>query len=216
MNLSELESLTLPPHLNRMAPPDFSALNFTNWRNTSAPFAIEIGCGVGYHPIQWAKQNVNCQILAIERTKIKFEKFCRRLSQHASLEQQIFAAHADANRLLPHLLTLNSVDNYFLLYPNPEPKRRNHRIAFSTLTKIVVATLKPHGRLTIATNIENYANEVRHWLPLKFSLILERETKIIKDDLLSGRHRFRSHFEKKYLDRGDCCYNFEFRKTNPY
>ena len=201
------------PHLTRAPVPNFPFSDFSKWRKTGCPFAIEIGCGVGYHAILWAKYNPGVQLLAIERTKEKFEKFNRRLFHHRQFASLIFAARADANWLLPHLLVPNSVDEYFWLYPNPEPKRRNHRIAFSNLIEIVVSTLKSGGKLIIATNIANYANEVRHWLPFKYPLILECERHLCRDDLVAGRHQFRSHFEKKYLEREDLCFDFEFRKT---
>ena len=195
--------------LHAPRPPTFPFSTYQNWRQKSAlPFAVEIGCGVGYHPIQWANLNPNGQILAIERTKEKFKKFQRRLAHHTSLDNRIFAAHADASWLLPWLLEPLSVDEYFWLYPNPEPKRRNHRIAFSKLTELVVTTLKPNGRLTIATNLKDYADEIRRELPRRFGL------KIYLEAVCTLDQAPRSHFEKKYLARGERCFNFEFTKIS--
>lgn len=188
-------------------PTGVSFADFKNWRKSDAKtFAVEIGCGVGLHPIQWAKANPKGQILAIERTTNKFDKFKRRLSNHEHLRPQIFAAHSDARWLLPHFLDLASVDKYYWLYPNPEPKRRNQRIAFSTLTDYVVATLKPGGQLKIATNIASYADEVKQWLPRRFPLNLELS------EHRSSKQESRSHFEKKYVARGDICFDIQFLK----
>lgn len=152
----------------------------------------------------WAKSHPSGQILAIERTSEKYAKFKRRLDHHSDLQDRVFAAHADAAWLVPWLS--ETVDHCFWLYPNPEPKRRNHRIAHSKLTSLVVEMIKPGGQLTIATNVESYAEELRIELPRRFNLELAFDEKWSLD------RGARSHFEKKYLARGEPCFNFEFLK----
>jgi tRNA (guanine-N7-)-methyltransferase len=188
--------------------PRFSYDIFHQWRSAQiGPFAIEIGCGVGLHPIQWAKTNPLSHILAIERTKEKFARFSSRLLHHPQL-QNIFPAHADASQLLPHLVQDESVDEYFVLYPNPYPKARhkNRRFAHSPFSLFLAKTLKKGGRLSVATNDLSYADELRIHLPPR------TELKLLADELIPCHSLPRSHFEKKYLARGEPCFNLVFSR----
>ncbi len=42
------------------------------------PLDIEVGCGVGLHPIQYSLANPDRFLVALEHTREKFEKFHRR------------------------------------------------------------------------------------------------------------------------------------------
>ncbi len=238
---------------SKIPPPNFEYAQFARWLGVSPPnFSIEIGCGVGYHPIQWAKNNPGGKILAIERTKNKFDKFSSRLRNHANLTN-IFSAHADAAHLLPHLRISRLVDNFFVLYPNPYPKSKhaNLRFAYSPLTHFMIDNLKIGGRLIFATNIEEYASELNDEIPKHPGMELEEMTTLLPLSSLSSPPPLsslssppplpslsspppqpsflsdqrstiaptctflepRSHFEKKYITRGDICYNLVFRRV---
>ena len=173
------------------------------------PLAVEIGCGVGLHPIQFAKNNPQSQILAIERTQEKYNKFNQRLKNHPDINN-VFPAHADAAWLLPHLELKGHVDQFFILYPNPYPKNKhkNLRFAHSALMSFVVDCLKPGGTLTMASNIKDYIDEV-----LNSSFVLQKKLELLSSLELSKNHPPRSHFEKKYLARGETCYDLVFRRV---
>ncbi|MCB0351133.1 MAG: hypothetical protein KDD38_08105 [Bdellovibrionales bacterium] len=193
-------------------------------------FAIEIGCGVGFHPISWAKHNPASKILAIERTKDKFDKFSSRLERHSNLTN-IYAAHADASHLLPHLDIPGRVDEYFVLYPNPYPKKKhtNLRFAYSPITRFMIESLKVGGRITFATNISNYADELRNEISKHPQMTLVSDTLVnssLKQQNLDQTYIHydirtysqpvpypRTHFEKKYLERNEICHNLIYIKT---
>lgn len=168
-------------------------------------FAVEIGCGVGLHPIRWALENPHDKILAIERTHEKFGKFSRRLNNHSTL-QNVWPAHADAAHLLPHLLKPQSVDLIFILYPNPYPKTKhqNLRLAYSPFTMYLQQLLKSDGILQVATNSHDYATELESVLPNHSHFRLHSKSEI--DNTVPSR----THFEKKYLARGDRCIDLIF------
>jgi tRNA (guanine-N7-)-methyltransferase len=189
--------------------PPFAYGEFAKWRSAQKHFAIEIGCGVGFHPIHWAKENPEKQILAIERTKEKFAKFQHRLDNHPQLTN-IWPAHADAAVLLAHLDLQSQVDEYFVLYPNPYPKQKhkNLRFAHSALSELIAQTLKPNGILTIATNIVTYADELITDLPKTTGL------KLVEKSFVDPQAQPRSHFEKKYLLQNQQCHNLVFRRES--
>ncbi len=184
--------------------PNFDFEGFRRWRNDKKSFAIEIGCGVGYHPITWAKTNKNCQLLAIERTAEKYEKFLGRYQQHVKTDLEmalrLWPAHDDANVLLPHLLKPESVDQIFILYPNPEPKAANRRWGRSPSLNFVLSLLKAGSQATFATNIESYATEL-------MSNAAQLGQYSFSMAAIDSHSKPRSHFEKKYFNRGETCFD---------
>jgi tRNA G46 methylase TrmB len=97
----------------------------------------------------------------------------------------------------------------FLLYPNPNPlarsaNRRWHQMPFFAK---LAAVLKPGGTLTLATNIEAYAAEAEQFIQTIWGLRLIQRQAIRAGEIIP-----RTHFEKKYLARGETCWNLIFQK----
>lgn len=195
--------------ISKIPKPNFDFEAFKKWRNPNLELAIEIGCGVGRHPIQWARANPDRQILAIERTSEKFEKCQRRLAQnrfkHPDQYNNIYLAHAEAAVLLPHLIESNQVTTYFYLYPNPEPKSKNRRLSQSPLLPFIQSTLCRRGQLIVASNVYSYIAELTQ-AAISIGFSIDREGP------LSQEMKPRTHFEKKYLERGDSCFELVLSK----
>jgi len=181
------------PRQTEFLPPAFSQLD------------LEIGCGVGLHPIQYSQAHPDRFLIAIEHTTEKFSKFEGRLKRHAPIPN-LLAVHANAISWVTHRLKEKSVDRIFILYPNPKP-----RWTGLPFFQRLIWILKPEGQLTLATNLEDYAAEARRQLPAQFGLELQVDRKILPLSLESG-FRPRTHFEKKYLMRGETCMDLVFRK----
>jgi tRNA G46 methylase TrmB len=144
--------------------------------------------------------------VAFERTKEKFEKFAARIANHDPL-LNLTAIHGDALAWIKHAFQPATVDRYFILYPNPYPKesQKNLRFPFMPAFRLIRDTMKPGGQLTLATNSEAYAREAADGFVKEWNLELV-EKKILPVDFPP-----RTHFEKKYLLRGETCWNLEFR-----
>lgn len=122
--------------------------------------------------------------------------------------------HANAVSWVTHFVAGESVDRYWLLYPNPYPKaehlnRRWHAMPFASQ---IIETLKKGGELCFATNEKFYADEaVEYWTKFwGLKLVSRRE---LKPELLNESYRPRTHFEKKYLEDGQSCHDFVFKKV---
>lgn len=183
------------------APPDLRPLALDPLR----PVDLEIGCGVGFHPLRYARQNPDRQLVAFERTKEKFEKFAARIAHHDPLPN-LTAVHGDALAWIAHSFGPASVDRYFILYPNPYPKesQRNLRFPLMPAFRVIRDTMKPGATLTLATNAEAYAREAAEGFVKDWGLELAEKK------ALPGDFPPRTHFEKKYLMRGETCWNLEF------
>ncbi|MGZ3695160.1 MAG: SAM-dependent methyltransferase [Bdellovibrionota bacterium] len=171
------------------------------------PLDVEIGCGVGFHPLRYAQENPGRQLVAFERTAEKFEKFQGRLAHHIALPNLI-PIHGDAIPWLTHALKPSSVERYFILYPNPYPKESQRNLRFHEMPffSVIVETMKVGGTLTLATNMEFYRDDARK------KIVGEWGLKLLSEELIASDSKPRTHFEKKYLLRGERCWNLVFAK----
>lgn len=167
------------------------------------PLDIEIGSGAGLFAIQHSLEHQNRQLIAIEHTKERFQKLQQRALAHTHTEH-LHVVHANAISWIAAHCPEKTVDHIYLLYPNPWPKSRHqnqrwHRMPFMGF---LLARLKPDGRLTLATNLEWYAEEAHDWFQHHWSCQAS-VTQILPQE----GHTPRTHFERKYLERGQTCYD---------
>lgn len=166
-------------------------------------FDIEIGCGVGLHPVLYAKANPDRTLVALERTQEKFEKFERRFHGNGA-PGNLIAIHDDAINWITHRVAPNTLERVFILYPNPEPHNKNQRFAFMPFMSFLVSRMIPDGELILATNIKSYSDECLEHFP-SFGLL----NISVSTPELPGR----THFERKYLARKEDCYNLVFKRS---
>lgn len=169
------------------------------------PLYVEVGCGAGYHPLAFVRENSSARILAFERTTVKFEKAKHRLETHLAKSteyEQCHIIHGDAAHLWSALFERKSLDGIFFLYPNPYPKKQhaNLRLAGMPFFSTTLESLKAGGRMVFATNDQNYFEELLAHMKTLQQLKIEKEGPIAAD------RKPRSHFEKKYLERGESCF----------
>lgn len=172
---------------------------------------VEIGCGVGLHPIQYCKQNPARTLIAIEKSPLRFQKFQARLYSEKPL-MNLIPIHANAIPFITHTMPKESVDHYFFLYPNPYPKKRqeNKRWHAMPFMKHLLSTLKKDGKITLVTNCPAYAEEAKKYYCSHWGLVLKENQVRTSGDRTDKFAR--SHFEKKYLERGETCFDLMFQK----
>lgn len=170
------------------------------------PFVdVEIGAGQGLHAIRYAQAHPERALIAIERTHNRFAQLERRSKAHSDLEN-LFPVHADAVSVFVHQFSDHSVDRIFLLYPNPYPKPKQANIRWHNMPFMdcLKCKLKIGGELILATNIASYAEEAERQMLVEWRFQL-RSKSVIDSSMLP-----RTHFEKKYLARGETCWNLVF------
>ena len=166
------------------------------------PLDLEIGCGVGFHPIRYAQTHPDRDLVAIEHTAIKFEKFKRRLENHPQI-QNVLPVHGNAISWVTHQARPELFERVFLLYPNP-----NHFWYKHPFMHQLVLVMKKGGLFELRTNLKDYADEAIEYLSEAFNLTLEQNITLT----LQETNAPVSHFEKKYLERGEPCYLQRWRK----
>ncbi len=167
---------------------------------------LEIGAGRGLHAVQFAQNNPEKQLIAIERTRVKFEDFAKRAK--AEELKNLTSVHADAIPWVVHGLPPQSLDGVFLLYPNPEPKNAAQRWLNMPFFEFLLSRLKPEAKIFLATNIQDYFEEAKDQT--------EKVWKLPFDAFEVDKESKRTHFEIKYLARAETCYQLDIRKPSSY
>ncbi|WP_347456361.1 SAM-dependent methyltransferase [Acinetobacter sp. ANC 7454] len=181
------------------APRDFQSIS-------PEPICVEIGAGKGKHALLFTRNNPERQLIAIERTR---EKFLAMQKQHA-LEGQsnLQTVHADALPWVVHALYPAQVEQFFILYPNPEPHNPAQRWANMPFFEFLISRLQTGGTITLASNIPEYIDEAEQQMKALWKLPYVKE--VIPQDSA------RTHFEIKYLERGELCQQLIITKPEGY
>ena len=181
------------------APRDFISIE-------NQPICVEIGAGKGKHALLFTEQNPEQQLIAIERTR---EKFVAMQKQH-QLEGQknLIPMHADAVPWVVHALFPAQVEQFFILYPNPEPHNPAQRWLNMPFFEFLVSRLRVNGTVTLASNIPEYIAEVEKQLIDVWKLPYVKE--------VIPATSARTHFEIKYLERGELCQQLIISKPESY
>lgn len=181
--------------------------------NQELSLDIEIGCGVGLHPLEYIHLTSGRKIIAIERTQAKFKKFINRFNSHLKKKPDLGAVllpvGGEAISFLLEFIKASTVENYFLLHPNPYPKARhlNKRWYAMPAMSLLVSTLKSGGCITLATNQKYYYQEALVYMQELWKFSIKDQSIYYKGDI-----KGRTHFERKYLDRGEAIFNVVFQK----
>lgn len=181
------------------APRDFQTIE-------NLPVCVEIGAGKGKHAVLFSQQQPQSTLYAIERTREKFEAM-QKQHQLANLNN-LCPVHADALPWITHALYPAQVEQFFILYPNPEPHNPAQRWVNMPFFEFIVSRLQFGGQITLASNIPEYIEEAEQQLKEIWKLPYEKQ--VIASDSA------RTHFEVKYLERGELCQQLIIRKPADY
>ncbi len=174
--------------------------------NRQLPLVLEIGAGKGKHALSFAQQNSDKHLIAIERTRNKFDAFDKLVGQQKL--SNLSAVHADAIAWIVHAVAPNSIERIFILYPNPEQHNPNQQWLNMPFFEFLLSRLQVDGEVVLATNIEAYMDNAEQQANEVWCLPNMRH-KVASDSQ-------RTHFEVKYLARGETCWQLNMRKPDGY
>lgn len=181
------------------APRDFLAIDDT-------PICLEIGAGKGKHALIFAENHPDTMLYAIERTQEKYQAFIK-LATQKNLSN-LHAIHADAIAWTAFAVYPKQIQTCFILYPNPEPKNKNQRFLNMPFFELLLSKMADDGQIVLASNIAEYVSEAQQLLDSVWRL------PYTKRHIPSSSAR--THFEIKYLARGEVCQELIITKPAQY
>lgn len=181
------------------APRDFQPIE-------NRPIDLEIGAGKGKHAVMFCEGHPQNTLYAIERTKEKFN-FMAKTHQTQALDN-LYPIHADAIPWITHAIFPEQVNTCFILYPNPEPHNSAQRWLNMPFFELLLSRVRAGGTIILASNIAEYIAEAETQLNTVWQLPYVKE-KISSDSA-------RTHFEVKYLERGELCQQLVISKPHGY
>lgn len=179
---------------------DFAALN--------GPVDLEIGAGQGLHAIQYCQNHPGRNLIALERTANRFALLESRRLAHPALHG-LTIQRADAMAFVAHFVPDRCLEKVFLLYPNPYPKQAQANLRWhrSPFMRFLHGKIKDGGHMYLATNLQWYADEAEEWLCRTSGLFKLKARRTLDPSAVP-----RTHFERKYLARGESCFDLVFEK----
>jgi tRNA (guanine-N7-)-methyltransferase len=170
----------------------------------NAPLHVDLGCGDGSFLCKLALQFPDKNLLGIERLTKRVEKVRRKASQI----ENVRVLRADTLFAVQYLLPENSVESFYLFFPDPWPKRRHQqrRIFTRDFLDAIVAALEKHGILHVATDHRNYFVEIER---------LSRAHSGFNVVDFDGSVLPSTKFEREFRKQGLPIYRLTLRKTSP-
>jgi tRNA (guanine-N7-)-methyltransferase len=170
-----------------------------------APTDVEIGAGKGKFLNELATLHPERNILAVERSP-KYQRLCCDRAARRGLENVRLVATTGED-LLFRLLAPESVETFFVLFPDPWPKKRHHkrRLFKPDVVAAVERALVPGGRLLVKSDHDAYAEVIREVLAGATGFVSLDPDPAFADLPVTG-------FEVKYLAEGRTIHPFALQK----
>jgi len=181
----------------------------------SAPLHVDLGCGDGSFLCALAHLMPEKNFLGIERLLGRVRTAARRAAEIANVR----LLHLESSYAVQYLLPAGSVETFYLLFPDPWPKRRHHRrrIVTPDFLDSIRAALGESGFLFFATDHLDYFREVKR-VARNHSGFSTADVAVCS----TMSHPWRRHvclpltkFEQKFRVQGVLIHWLELRKVSP-
>jgi tRNA (guanine-N7-)-methyltransferase len=179
------------------------SLDLSQLFERTAPVHVDLGCGDGSFLRALAAEQPHTNFLGIERLLHRVRSSDRKAREL----ENVRIIRSETGFVLRHLLPPESVEIFYLLFPDPWPKRRHHRrrLVTTEFLEAISACLTNGGSLFIATDHDDYFAAIRRALSgaTEFAMIG------------SDWNLPSTTFEKKFVASGTAIHRLELRKTSP-
>ncbi len=173
------------------------------------PVTVEIGFGMGQSLAQMAKDDPNRNFLGIEVHTPGVGALLSLIKENNLTNIRII--RHDAVEILEKMLQNESVDRLQLFFPDPWHKARHHkrRIVNDEFIKLVITKLKIRGIIHMATDWEDYSEQM-----LQVLSNFKELKNLSKDGFLEVRPQERplTKFEARGLRLGHVIRDIKFQK----
>jgi tRNA (guanine-N7-)-methyltransferase len=136
----------------------FASLDLLAIFGRVAPLDVDLGCGNGDLLSELARRKPDRNFLGVEKMASRVAKACRK----AAALENVRVLNVESLYAVRHLLPENCVETFYLLFPDPWPKRRHQRrrIVQPAFLDSIHRALAPHGIFRIATDQADYFKQI--------------------------------------------------------
>jgi len=174
-----------------------------------APVVMEIGFGMGHALIEMAQQNPQINYMGVEVHKPGIAALLAELEELNI--QNVRVLEADAQQILMHHISDNSLAAILIYFPDPWPKKRHHkrRLIQHRFVNLLCTKLSAKGYIHFATDWQEYAEQ---------ALEIFTHTSELKNRSALGTYMERprarplTKFEKRGQQLGHQIYDLIFEK----
>jgi tRNA (guanine-N7-)-methyltransferase len=169
-----------------------------------APLQVDLGCGEGSFLCELARRQPEKNFLGIDKLAGRVQKACRKAAEL----QSVRFLNVESSYAVRYLLPKRSVETFYLLFPDPWPKRRHWRRR-SVTTEFLGAisqALAENGRFLIATDHLDYFQEIER--------IARADPDFTVVDFADGDLP-PTKFEQQFRAQGAAIHWLELRKVSP-
>jgi tRNA (guanine-N7-)-methyltransferase len=172
----------------------------------NAPVHVDLGCGDGSFLCEMAQQFPKSNFLGIERLTKRVKKVRRK----AEKIENVRVLRADTLFAVRYLLPECSVETFYLLFPDPWPKRRHQfrRTFTRDFLDAIAAALEKHGVLLVATDHLDYFFQIERLS--RSHLQFQGVPQSSNDAVLPV-----TKFERTFRGQGVPIYRLSLRKSSP-
>jgi tRNA (guanine-N7-)-methyltransferase len=126
-----------------------------------APLHVDLGCGDGTFLCAMAEKMPEKNFLGIERLLRRVRSATKKAAKID--HDNVRVLRVETFHLVRRLLPPGSVEAFYLLFPDPWPKRRHHRrrIVTAEFLNAIADALVDQGTLQIATDQADYFDQIR-------------------------------------------------------
>ena len=121
-----------------------------------APLEVDLGCGDGSFLVAMARAHQERNFIGVERLFGRVRNTCRKAERAALTNVRLL--RIESAYVVKHLLPRASVTRFYILFPDPWPKRRHwqRRLIQPPFLDAAAAALAPGGQLCIKTDAADY------------------------------------------------------------
>jgi tRNA (guanine-N7-)-methyltransferase len=121
---------------------------------------MEIGFGMGHATIEIAERNKDKNYLVLEVHTPGVGKVLSKIEERSLTNIRII--QYDAVQIIRNMITINTLEGVHIFFPDPWPKKKHHkrRLLQNGFIKELIILIKKGGYLYIATDWEDYAQQI--------------------------------------------------------
>jgi tRNA (guanine-N7-)-methyltransferase len=198
----------------------FARLDLVRIFGRVAPLQVDLGCGDGSFLVALAERYPEKSFLGIERLAGRVAKTCRKAARIGNVR----VLRLETSYAIRYLLPEHSVEAFYLLFPDPWPKRRHQRrrVVSSDFLQSIHRALTPNGLLRMATDQRDYFQQMQRLAAgdSRFEII-DTGNDVYPFDCRSHRGGQAGQvlpvtkFERRFQEQGEPIYRLSLRKASP-